>query len=238
MPGERSLLIDPVRCVGCKSCLAACAVWNSLPLEGAADKKGDSLSPVRWISVQHNYDRNNRTIMLCLHCDDAPCIEACPERAIFHQNGWVVIDRDKCIGCNSCVTACPYRAVHKDNFSGARAAKCDGCMSSYSELPRCAAACPTKALEYGYRTALIKKGLERAASYGMHLFGREEHGAQNVLRIGMREIYAKRSSGIPYEIRVTGLFHRLFSRVPFARFFKSEVHSAAKAVAGFFMRRL
>jgi len=78
----------------------------------------------------------------------------------------------------------------------------------------------------------------RAEAYGMHLFGREEHGAQNVLRIGTREMYTRNFLSVPYEIKVSGFFHRLFSKLPFARFFPGEVHGAAKAIVKFFMRRL
>lgn len=238
MPGERSLLIDPIRCVGCNSCLAACAVWNSLPLTGGAERKGNTLSPQRWISVQHNYSENARTIMMCLHCSEPLCMEACPEDAIYIQNGWVVINRDKCIGCGSCVSACPYRAVHRENFKEAKAAKCDGCMSSYSEVPRCASVCPTGAIEYGYRTALIKEGSARAAEYGMQLFGREQHGAQNVLRIGTRETYSRKRSPLPLQLEIGAAksFHRFFAMFPMASLFPRRVYALARTLARFFMK--
>lgn len=175
---------------------------------------------------------------MCLHCEEPLCKEACPVSAIDIQNGWVVIDSQKCIGCGACVSACPYRAIHRESYEGAKAVKCDGCMGAYSEKPRCAEACPTGALEYGYRSALIKKGMQRADSYGMQLFGRDQHGGQNVLRIGTRETYSKNSIRDNYDYRAQKLVHGIVASLPWASFFPRYVNKFARATVRFFQNRL
>jgi Fe-S-cluster-containing dehydrogenase component len=92
--------------------------------------------------------------VLCMHCDKAPCIPACPiENTIYKRDdGLVIIDPEKCTGCKSCVDACPYNAIFF-NESLNIAQKCTGCAhlldSGEWKEPRCADACPTEAIKFG-----------------------------------------------------------------------------------------
>jgi tetrathionate reductase subunit B len=102
--------------------------------------------------------------MPCMHCDEAPCIPACPVKdAIYKRDdGLVIIDPVKCTGCKSCVDACPYHAIFF-NESLNIAQKCTGCahlLDSGWKVPRCADACPTEAIKFGEESEfkdLIKK---------------------------------------------------------------------------------
>jgi tetrathionate reductase subunit B len=102
--------------------------------------------------------------MPCMHCDNAPCMPACPiEGAIYRRNdGLIIIDPVKCTGCKSCVDACPYNAIFF-NESLNIAQKCTGCahlLDSGWKVPRCADACPTEAIKFGEESEfkdLIKK---------------------------------------------------------------------------------
>jgi Fe-S-cluster-containing dehydrogenase component len=101
----------------------------------------------------------------CQHCDEAPCIPACPiENTIYKRDdGLVIIDPEKCTGCKSCVDACPYDAIFF-NESLNIAQKCTGCAHLLDggewKIPRCADACPTEAIKFGEESefkALIAK---------------------------------------------------------------------------------
>jgi Fe-S-cluster-containing dehydrogenase component len=94
---------------------------------------------------------------LCQHCEDAPCLKACKNNAIYkRENGLVIIDPDKCRGSRSCVIACPYGNIYV-NESLNIAQKCTGCAhlldNGWTE-PRCVQSCPTDALVYGEESEL------------------------------------------------------------------------------------
>jgi Fe-S-cluster-containing dehydrogenase component len=78
-----------------------------------------------------------------------PCIEACPTDAIRkREDGVVVIDDAKCIGCRSCYYACPLGAIFFDSAQHL-AVKCELCVAEFTDVPPCVAACKTGALKYG-----------------------------------------------------------------------------------------
>jgi Fe-S-cluster-containing hydrogenase component 2 len=83
--------------------------------------------------------------VLCLQCETAACIKACPVQALARnfETGAVVVDEDRCVRCFQCVSACPFGNMYADRALN-RVYKCDLCDGS----PKCAMFCPTKALEY------------------------------------------------------------------------------------------
>jgi Fe-S-cluster-containing dehydrogenase component/formate-dependent nitrite reductase membrane component NrfD len=90
-------------------------------------------------------------VMRCNHCDSAPCIDICPTNALFRRsNGIVDFDNNSCIGCKSCMQACPYDALYIDPNSNT-AAKCNFCAHRVENNlePACVIVCPTQAIIAG-----------------------------------------------------------------------------------------
>jgi phenylacetyl-CoA:acceptor oxidoreductase subunit 1 len=101
------MVIDMAGCIACQACTVACKMENSTP-------KG-----VLWTHIVQSesgtFPRISRTTlpMLCMHCENAPCVDVCPTGASHKTSeGIVLVDYDKCIGCKYCVQACPYGARH------------------------------------------------------------------------------------------------------------------------------
>lgn len=96
------MVINLDRCIGCEYCLRACAATN------------DVLAEDPWNIVIPEKNSAGHTFFLsrpCLHCQNAPCVEVCPVKATYHrEDGLVVMDYDRCIGCRYCQVACPYDA--------------------------------------------------------------------------------------------------------------------------------
>lgn len=138
------IVIDGSRCIDCKACMVACKVENHLP-EGFWRN---------WIRPLWEMGGNRRTEFQpgqCMQCDDPSCVAACPVGATYKkQDGLVVIDPKKCIGCGNCVTACPYGARYL-NPGLHIADKCDFCEHRLvrGEEPACVVTCPTKARVFG-----------------------------------------------------------------------------------------
>lgn len=129
------LEIDESKCWGCKTCELACKQEHHAP-DGVqlirVTEDGPREVEGRW----HFEYRVNR----CRHCDDPPCVDACPEEALARRDdGIVVLDRDTCVGCRACIDACPYDAVAFDEAENV-ALKCDLCHRRIDAglLPACA----------------------------------------------------------------------------------------------------
>lgn len=104
------MVIDTKRCVGCQACVIACKAENKTP------------PGVNYMLVTNNTlgkrpdDKPLFTAKPCFHCEKPPCVDVCPVSATFKrkQDGIVVVDYDRCIGCRYCQTACPYGARYFD----------------------------------------------------------------------------------------------------------------------------
>ncbi len=138
------MTIDTRLCVGCNACVVACSAENKVPETVArcwtAQVQG-GLFPNLWVET-----RSER----CNHCTNAPCVDACPTRAShYEEGGIVVVTKEKCIGCKTCILACPYdvRYVHPEGH----VEKCTFCIHRVREgkVPACASVCPTGAITFG-----------------------------------------------------------------------------------------
>ncbi|MBI1976550.1 MAG: 4Fe-4S dicluster domain-containing protein, partial [Candidatus Omnitrophica bacterium] len=104
------MVIDLRRCVNCKACTVACKLENKTP-------PGVSYNPVIEEEIgEFPYVQRRWFPKPCFHCEHPPCTPVCPVSATYKrkEDGIVIVDYEKCIGCRYCVTACPYGARYFD----------------------------------------------------------------------------------------------------------------------------
>ena len=122
---QLALVIDLNVCVGCHACVTSCKEWNTSGTAGPmADMNPYGLDPTgtffnRVQTFEVGQYPNTETVHFpksCLHCEDPPCVPVCPTGASYkrEEDGIVLVDSDKCIGCKYCSWACPYGARELD----------------------------------------------------------------------------------------------------------------------------
>lgn len=188
------VLVDLTRCMGCRACQVACKAWNDNPGEltaclGCYDNP-PHLSADTWSLIQFNeVEWANKlhwvfTKRQCMHCEHPGCVSACPVRALEKlEDGPVVYDARKCIGCRYCMMACPFRVPKFEwDTPVPYIRKCTFCRDRVEEgyEPACVKACPTDALTFGGRDHLIKEANRRISArphkYYGHIYGEHEIG--------------------------------------------------------------
>ncbi len=138
-------VIDQRRCIGCHACTVACKEENQVPL-------GVFRTWVKYVEQGAYPDtRRSFAVLRCNHCDNAPCVTICPTVALYRRpDGIVDLDPARCIGCKSCMQACPYDALYIDPASHT-AAKCHYCAHRIEVglEPACVVVCPEQAIIAG-----------------------------------------------------------------------------------------
>jgi anaerobic dimethyl sulfoxide reductase subunit B (iron-sulfur subunit) len=140
------------RCVQCHACEVGCKSWNGIE------------PGIRWRKVVDIWSGEfpkvaNRSISFsCMHCAKPACADVCPKKAIAKraEDGVVIVDPRRCIGCRSCATACPFH-VPQYGQKGIMQ-KCNMCLERLAQgkEPICVATCPGEALKFGTMEALIE----------------------------------------------------------------------------------
>lgn len=168
------MVIDKKRCVSCNRCAMACVVEHNLP-NGVLWNRGLTMGGDFFRTPAGTYPDGLSMefyTLACQHCDDPACVEVCPTGASYkrEEDGVVLVDSEKCIGCESCIAGCPYEGVrvlvdgepeyyldfavgdaqvpaHKANTMG----KCTFCVERLDrgEAPRCAEVCFAHARYFG-----------------------------------------------------------------------------------------
>ncbi len=213
-PDACACLVDLTRCIGCRLCEEACNQSNNLPSPDIPFNEKSPLDTTRRpgpaaYTVVNRYfpdhapdsedSRPTFVKIQCMHCQDPACVSACMTGAMRKaDNGAVVYDPAKCLGCRYCMVACPFEmpAYEYDDPLMARVMKCQFCFGRICEeggVPACAAVCPVEAIRFGPREDLLQEAQIRIDRhpdrYIPHIFGRHEAGGTNWMYI----------SGVPFE---------------------------------------
>jgi formate dehydrogenase iron-sulfur subunit len=191
------VLIDTTTCIGCRNCEWACKKAHSLPagdIDSYADKSvfkemrrpdKSALTVVNQYEKEKEINSPINVKVQCMHCDHPACVSACIVGAFSKQeNGSVVWDTSKCIGCRYCMVACPFQvpSFEYNKALDPEIRKCDFCFERTKEgqLPACVEICPVEALTYGPRSELIKIAREKIKTYPEkyidYIYGENEVG--------------------------------------------------------------
>ncbi len=195
-PEDFGLLVDAVRCVGCRACVARCREANG---------KAADVQVVNGAAYDAPLDLNARTLTVvkrwedghgsgfvkaqCMHCVHPACASVCMLGALHKgAHGVVEYDASKCVGCRYCQVACPFN-VPKFEWASAvpKIVKCELCRHRYGEGkgPACAEVCPRDAVTFGKRGALVAEARRRIEArpdaYHAAIYGETDGGGTNVL---------------------------------------------------------
>jgi len=146
---HKAIVVDQMRCNGCQICEIHCS----------RIKEGKVWLEASRIWIFPFYPGIDIAVV-CQQCENAPCMDACPVDAFYRDKGTdaVLIDQEKCVGCRSCIKACPIGAIHL-HPEGKKAIKCDLCGGD----PECVKRCPENALEYRMTPFDAKKSPDEIA---------------------------------------------------------------------------
>jgi formate dehydrogenase iron-sulfur subunit len=205
----KAMLQDNTRCIGCRACMIACKAWNDLPGDFGQFFAGEGYQNPKDLDP-HNYTVITYKVvehagqpdwvfgrLMCMHCLEPACAAACPTHALSKTpEGPVVFDSWRCIGCRYCMQACPF-VVPKFDFDRVVPAihKCTFCADriQVGREPACSQVCPTDAIVFGEREAIVSEAKRRLASapgtYVPHIYGLTEVGGTSVLHL----------SSVPFE---------------------------------------
>jgi anaerobic dimethyl sulfoxide reductase subunit B (iron-sulfur subunit) len=153
MEKQLGFYLDLQSCSGCKACQIACKDKNGLEVS-LLWRRVVEINGGEWLKLGDAWLDNTFTYNLstaCMHCERPICLEVCPTRAISKRDdGVVLIDANRCMGCRYCEWACPYGAPQFNPTTGVMT-KCNLCYDylDAGKPPACVSACQMRVLEFG-----------------------------------------------------------------------------------------
>ena len=175
-----AVLFDVSKCNGCRACETTCRKWYKLPPEPEpTDLSPRSLTVVKSTQIEGNAGVNwLYSKWQCMHCVNPTCVTVCPTGALYKtEEGPVLYDEARCIGCEYCVTACPFHIPRFDWERERMVKKCTFCVDRIENglEPACVEICKQQALTFGERQTIIAKAKEAEAK-GAYVYGVNEVG--------------------------------------------------------------
>lgn len=132
-------------CLGCHLCEYYCAFANSGKDDMVKALKNVDIHPR--IQVEDSGDVH--FAVSCRHCEEPLCVKGCITGALTQKDGVIQIDKEKCVGCYTCILSCPYGAVLPSEEGVVQ--KCELCLTNSAGSPACVAGCPNRAVVYEER---------------------------------------------------------------------------------------
>jgi formate dehydrogenase iron-sulfur subunit len=196
------VLTDTTRCIGCRSCEAACAETNNLPAPDMQDMdvfNRRRTTTTTQLTVVNRYQTTGGDVFVktqCMHCVQPACVSACLVKAMKKTEEGAVTWAENCMGCRACMFSCPFNVPKFEHDSPApKIVKCSLCWERTSRggVPACVEACPQEALVFGTRRDLLEESRARIykdpARYVHHVYGEHEIGGSCWLYL----------SGVPFD---------------------------------------
>lgn len=202
------VLLDTTACIGCRKCEWACKKAHNMPVGDVKDYEDNSvfnrerrpdhsaLTVVnRYVDTGDSKPPVNVKVQ-CMHCDRPACVSACIVGAFSKkENGAVIWDDSKCIGCRYCMVACPFQIPAFDYHKAIEPeiTKCDFCYARTTEgkLPACVEICPMEVMVYGKRTDLLSVAHHKIETYPdryyNHVLGEFEVGGTSWMYLASKE---------------------------------------------------
>ncbi|MBI5440659.1 MAG: 4Fe-4S dicluster domain-containing protein [Deltaproteobacteria bacterium] len=178
------MVFDPDLCLGCNACTVECRRNYELNGPGQFRLKMQQVEQGSFPDVQAYYVRSS-----CAHCEKPVCVENCPTGATTKSDdGFVLINKERCIGCGACVDGCPYQARYlRQEGNEVKADKCSFCFSRVADggRPVCVSKCITGALTFGKKSDPKIQALLARKDAG--IYSPEHKTDPQLYRLGVRQ---------------------------------------------------
>ncbi len=133
-------------CLGCHLCEYNCAFANSDSDDMVKALKDVAIHP----RIQIEENEGISFAVSCRHCEEPLCVKSCITGALSIDNGVIEVNKDKCVGCYTCIMVCPYGAVMPGS-DGSVIQKCELCTNNSCGEPACVKGCPNRAIVFEER---------------------------------------------------------------------------------------
>ena len=141
----KKVYVNEKWCLGCHLCEYYCAFANSGKKDMVKALTNLQIHP----RIQIEEANGISFAVSCRHCDEPLCVKGCITGALTKKDGVIVIDKDKCVGCYTCILSCPYGAISHSETGAIQ--KCELCTKNAGGVPQCVKGCPNGAIVFEER---------------------------------------------------------------------------------------
>ena len=141
----KKVYVNEKWCLGCHLCEYYCAFANSGEKDMVKALTNLQIHP----RIQIEEANGISFAVSCRHCDEPLCVKGCITGALTKKDGVIVIDKDKCVGCYTCILSCPYGAISHSETGAIQ--KCELCTKTAEGVPQCVKGCPNGAIVFEER---------------------------------------------------------------------------------------